>query len=536
MRNQFIFALIVFLSVAGVLTASGRDESPVAAQPTAEKITVAMPIEGVPHYNMSEYERLTGQKLSFSQSPILDARVAAGELPPVEQRLPDDPVVIIPFEEIGRYGGSVTVPGMSPASWWPASQAMPEYPIVRDFRWPSTLLPGMASEWGMSNGGKTFTMTFRKGLKWSDGVPFTSDDIIFWWEDYILEEEVNPTVPTYWEPQGSQMRVKKIDDYTVQYDFDVPYNTVVYYFCQWANKGMQSLTFLPKHALEKYHIKYNKDADKLADDEGYENWSQLYKERARFHRDSPTTTDIPFLGPWILQRVRMDGVTWERNPYYYKVDALGNQLPYIDEYRSIFFTDTETLKMRALSGDYDYLPWGMSVSDVPVLTESADREGFRIIMTPGVYASECGLFINQNYDHHDPDIAEILRNRKFKQALSLAIDRDEVNEVVAFQMARPIQATTYPANDVYQEKFAQAYAEFDPERANALLDEIGMSARDGDGFRLLPNGKPLTVIAEFAVQVAVLVKTGELIKEYWDAVGVKNIKEFFATVHLRYCR
>ena len=522
-----VFAAALLLVGPGIW-AGGQEDSAAAdsgAAPAAAEAmaSVELPRAGQAHYNLSDYEALTGRTLTFKEAPSLAARVQAGELPPVDERLPDEPVVVVPFAELGRYGGSLTIPSMSAASWWPASQATPEYPMTRDMRWPNNLLPGMAESWGMSEDGKTFTLTFRKGLKWSDGEPFSADDVVFWWEDYILNEEVTPTIPKYWEPQGQIMEVSKVDDLTVQFRFGVPYTTVQFYFSQWANKGMQSFTFLPRHALTKFHIKYNEDAGKLAKDEGFDSWSQLFYNRARYTRDSPTFPDVPYMGPWVLKNVRMDGVSWQRNPYYFKVDIEGNQLPYIDELRSIWVTDVETLKIRALAGDFDYVPWGMSTSDVPGLTESAEQSDFRIIMTPGVYAAECGIFINQTYDQQDPAIAEVLRNRNFKQALSLAMNRAEINEVVAFGLAEPVQATTYPKNSFYQERWAQSYVEYDPERANQLLDEMGMDQRDGEGFRLLPGGEPFTLVAEFPVQVAVLTKTGELLKEYWDKVGIRTL-------------
>ena len=484
-----------------------------------------LPREGQVHYNLSDYERLTGKKLSFNEAPMLAARVKAGELPPLKDRLPEEPVVVVPFEEVGRYGGSLTMHSQSPASLWPASSATPEYPMTRDMRWPDTLLPGMAKEWKISDDGKTFTLTFRKGLRWSDGQPFTTEDVIFWWEDYMLNKEVTPKIPINWEPEGKLMRVEKVDDLTVKFHFDVSYNAVKFYFSQWANQGMQSKTFLPKHALTKFHIKYNKDANELAQKEGFEGWSKLFQNKALYHRDSPAHTDIPYMGPWVLKRVRTDGVTWERNPYYFKVDTEGNQLPYIDELRSIWITDQETLKIRTLAGDFDYVPWGMSTSDVPALTDSAEQSDYRIIMTPGVMASETALYINQTYDNEDPEFAEVLRNRNFKKALSLAINRDEINEVVALGLAEPLQATTHPNNSFYQEKWGKAFAEYDPQRANKFLDEMGLTRRDREGFRLLPNGKPLTLVAEFPIQNAVLVKTGELVKEYWDAIGLRTLNK-----------
>ena len=206
------------------LPPSTAEPAPAAAAEMAA--SVELPRAGQAHYNLSDYEALTGRTLTFKEAPLLAARVQAGELPPVDQRLPEEPVVVIPFAELGKYGGSLTIPSMSAASWWPASQATPEYPMTRDMRWPNVLLPGMAEAWGMSEDGKTFTLTFRKGLKWSDGEPFSSDDVLFWWEDYILNQEVTPTIPKYWEPQGHVMEVSKVDDVTVQFQFAVPYTTV----------------------------------------------------------------------------------------------------------------------------------------------------------------------------------------------------------------------------------------------------------------------------------------------------------------------
>jgi len=275
----------------------------------------------------------------YNEAPMLAELVKQGKLPPVEQRLPEEPMIVTHIEEVGRYGGTLRVAMVSPATWAEAGQLTTEFFIERDPKDYTKFIPGLAKSWKFSNQGKTFTLTLRKGLKWSDGEPFTADNIIFWWEDVILNDELTPVKPSQWTVGGKLMRVEKVDAYTIRFQFDKPYYAAVYLFSQVAGYGCQGQGFLPKHALMKYHIKYNPKATELAKEAKYDYWWQLFQYKAKpSNRDDQQHPDIPTMGPWIAKEILPDGVIWERNPYYWKVDTAGNQLPYVDRFRGVFFT------------------------------------------------------------------------------------------------------------------------------------------------------------------------------------------------------
>ena len=206
-----LFAAALLLLAGPGIWAGGQEDSsavdsgaaPAAAAEMAA--SVELPRAGQAHYNLSDYEALTGRTLTFKEAPLLAARVQAGELPPVDQRLPEEPVVVIPFAELGKYGGSLTIPSMSAASWWPASQATPEYPMTRDMRWPNTLLPGMARH-GACRRMARLHPDLPQGPQVVGRRTLQRRRRAVWWEDYILNEEVTPTIPRYWEPRATSWR------------------------------------------------------------------------------------------------------------------------------------------------------------------------------------------------------------------------------------------------------------------------------------------------------------------------------------------
>jgi len=460
----------------------------------------------------------------YNEAPMLAELVKQGKLPPVEQRLPEEPMVVEPIEEVGRYGGTLRLAMVSPATWCEASQLTMDYFIERDPRDYTKFIPGLAKSWKISNQGKTFTLTLRKGLKWSDGQPFTADDILFWWEDVILNDELTPVKPRQWMPGGKLMKVTKVNEYTVRFDFTVPYYAVVYLFSQVAGYGCQGQCFMPKHALTKYHIKYNPKANDLAKEAKYDHWWQLFQYKAKpANRDDQQHPDIPTMGPWIVKEVLPDGVVWERNPYYWKVDTAGNQLPYIDRVRGVFFREAANLVMLITSGQIDLLNgWGTGVQDYPTIVKNAQQGGYRYWLAKDIWPSAGVFFFNQNYKG-DTELAKLLRNKKFRQALSIAINRKDIIETVGLGNGVPYQATCNPECSFYEESWSKAYIEYDPQKANKLLDQIGLTKRDSEGYRLLPNGKPLTLVVELTNDMAYWVPICELVKQHWAKVGIRML-------------
>ncbi len=481
---------------------------------------------------LQEYEEATGNKIEkFHEAPELRLKVAAGELPPVEERLPEEPLVDKPFEEVGIYGGTLRLGMCSAAMWFPASIFTMEYMLLMD-RKAEKVVPNIAKDWEFSDEGKTLTLYLRKGMKWSDGAPFTADDILFYWKDVILNDEITPVKPKEWSPGGKLAIVEKVDDYTVSFHFSKPYWSIVWYLSGTTCKGGQNYIFLPKHALEKYHINYNPQADELAKENNYDHWWQLFNVKRDFWFIKQPNPDIPSLGPWVTKQIIPEGVVYERNPYYFKIDTAGNQLPYTDTIKATIFGNTEVLVLRMVSGEYDYQPYGSMIDNYPVLMEGAEKGGYKVWLGPSFYVSIPGYIVSQNYTE-DPIIAEILRDVRFRRALSLAIDREEINELLFLGKGTPQQITVHPSCSFYKEEWARSYAEYDPERANQFLDEMGMDKRDKEGYRLRPDGEPFSLI--ILHDVTIKVEQSELIKGYWEAVGIKTFVKVGSQSYLATC-
>jgi peptide/nickel transport system substrate-binding protein len=511
-------AICIFLCFCLVSFARGR--APVAEAVVESEMAEVfpLPIPDQSDYNLSEYEELTGKKIGkYSESPMLEAMVKDGTLPPVDERLPDEPLVSVPYREIGRYGGTITLPGVARNNWWPAWQIVKEFVFNRDVRWYNNYQPGIAESGALSDDMKSLTINLREGMKWNDGQPLTADDFIFWWEDFMTNTEIRPSLAVQWQPGGVPMTAEKVDDYTVRFNYAVKNPNAIWLFTQVQANGAQNEAFMPRHYLEQFHIRYNSDAGKLAKDEGYEHWYELFGRKSSNSFDNP---ELPVLNTWVVIEELTDGFALERNPYYHRIDPNGNQLPYFDKARVIFYGDAQSLKLRIIAGDFDFVSFGITASDLPLLISNADKGGYDAFMVDSVYPAENPMYINQNLD--DPVKGPLFRNKKFRQALSLAVNRDEVNEIVHLGVAVPAQSTVFRLNSFYEERWAQSYADYDPERANQMLDELGLDKRDGEGFRLLPNGDKLTLFMEMPVEYPGGTETGELVVEYWQAVGVRT--------------
>ncbi|TET08843.1 ABC transporter substrate-binding protein [Candidatus Aerophobetes bacterium] len=472
---------------------------------------------------LSEYEKATGEMIwKFSEAPMLRAKVDAEELPPVGKRLPEEPLVVEPIEEIGQYGGTLNV--FAPwdigyddgSAIWGYGNALRISPDLKG------VVPSIARDWEFSEDGKSFILYLRKGMRWSDGAPFTVDDIFFWWEDVILNKELTPAIPMSFTPGGEPWEIEVIDDYTVRFSFAAPQPFLILQnFTGFA--GGEGYKWLPKHYLKKYHPKYTsaEKIEEICEEEGFKNWVELFnKKRALIGYGSYwVDTETPTLRAWLLKEKGIDWWLLERNPYYFAIDTAGNQLPYIDR---IFITNvgnTEIYNAKIISGEADFASWSVSFDNYTLYVESAEEGDYRVLNWNTGLGSDVMYQPNQNLTGDDV-LAEILRDVRFRRALSVAIDRDDINEALYFGLAVPRQWTVIPDSKYYEEEFARAYAQYDTEMANALLDEMGLDKRDAEDYRLRPDGKRLSLLIEYAESAGPRVSVTELVKEYWEAIGI----------------
>ena len=430
----------------------------------------------------------------FQEAPGLTERVKAGELPPVEERLPTEPMVMEPLNSIGEYGGTLRRAILGGGDQHNIVRLIGSENLVRWSPDWSTIEPNIAESFTVSDDATTFTFKLRKGMRWSDGEPFTADDIMFWYEVFS-DERLTPTKhPNFVGPSGP-VTVTRIDDETVEFKFGEPnglfLQNMAYGF------GYYVVNY-PKHYLSQFHIEHNPDVGKLVEAEpAAADWTQLFNLKS-----GPMHTPIfwqnpdrPTLHPWHLSNAygASARVVAERNPYFWKVDPEGNQLPYIDRITWDQVEDVESIMLKAFNGEIDYMARhiGRPVN-LAALTDNKERGKYDFYQVGDIPASQTTIMFNLN--NNDPVKNAIVNNVDFRRAISHAVDREEINDIVYLGAGRPVQTAPHPLAPFYKEEWATRDTEFDPELANELLDSIGLDKRDDEGYRLGPDGERFTLV------------------------------------------
>jgi peptide/nickel transport system substrate-binding protein len=483
-------------------------------------VSFAQKMPSPSQYNsLLEYQRATGKKITkFNEAPMLAELVKAGKLPPVEKRLPSEPLVVVPVEEVGQYGGTARVFSNSLTGYGEGETLITWEGLLRLGPDATSVVPNLAKSWKSTDGGKTLTLYLRKGIKWSDGVPFTADDIMFWWEDVVLNDELTPVKPKEWMPGGKLMTVERVDDYTIRMHFAVPHPFAILMLAHgWG------MCYYPKHYLEKYHLRYTpkEELEKQVKKEGFNYWYQLFGKHSNLYGGGGGGADpgTPTLQPFMLTKKGTDFIIAERNPYYWKVDTVGNQLPYIDKIQVSVVSNTEMMNMKAVAGEADFAVENTTLENYTLYKENEKKGNYRVLLWQRVQGTDVAYQCNLTYKD-DLVLRNIFRDVRFRRALSLAINRDEINQALYYGMATPRQASPVPSSPYFEEQFANAYIKYDPKEANRLLDEMGLK-RGPDGYRLRPDGKRLEITLEYVQMETPKRQTNELVERYWDAIGIK---------------
>ena len=533
-------------------TAKPAATTPPAPEPTAamakeeemEEEDEGMMMEG-PLVSVTKSWAWTGDiPKTFQEAPMMAALVAAGKpcndlssgpCPSVEDRLPvaEDVLVIPVVEEIGEYGGTWRRGFSGPFDGQNMDRVLMDHPLLYDLD-GATLLPNLVKSWDVSSDGLTYTFKLRRGMKWSDGAPFTVDDIMWTNEHMIHNKTLNASGEGRLGFSQFAPVLKKIDDVTFTASFPDVQAGFIDEMGTYRIGGLSVAAeigaplFAPSHFLKEEHEDTTSDKaalDKRVKDSGFESWATYFKRISDIH----STPESPSLGPWrTVSSMQGDLWAFERNPYYYAVDPAGNQLPYIDFVELRLYSDSEVHNLRAIAGEYDFNHRGISFSKLPVYKENQEKGNYRMILWPGDSTMAVGF--NYSYGEQDdpaetpdPEIKKWLRDKKFKQALSVAVDRPKVNELLYFgtgietQPVFPTWHAHYPGLEIQKR-----YTQYDPALANKWLDEVGLDKKDGSGFRLRTDGsgKRLTLELAFGTSYSGPNNPAELLKQDWAAVGI----------------
>jgi len=468
----------------------------------------------------------------LAEAPMLADLVKAGKLPPVEQRVPDEPCVTKPLNEIGKYGGTWRR-GFTGASDGENGNRMVS--VDKWIFWDYTgtkVMPSLAKAWKISDDGKTTTIYLRKGVKWSDGKPYSADDCMFWFEDMYSNKDLVPTPDSAMSPGGKPGKMVKKDDLTIEFQFDNPYWLFELVLAGDMLPGRGQATgqfssyyyggYAPKHYLSQFLPKYKPQAelDAAAKAANYTDW----KARFQVLKDWERNPDLPGVQPWkVVAGSDITKPQWvaERNPYYWEVDTAGNQLPYIDKIQWTLAENTEVINLRAIAGEFDQQERHLAVANLPVFIENQQKGNYTVHIDPGTNGGDANIYFNFSYNE-DPEIQKWILNKDFRRALSMATDRAQINE--AFFLGLGTAGSPVPAPNMPEypgDEWRTKWHTLDLAQANALLDKIGLDKKDASGMRLRADGKgPLRIEVNTTNSFVNYSKIAEMIVAQWKKVGI----------------
>lgn len=464
---------------------------------------------------------------TFGESPTLSELVAAGRLDPVEERIGRDPIVIEPLHEIGRYGGSLRRAFVGPGDQWGLVRMAsgPDSFLHWDKDWRA-VRPNIARNFRFSDGYRVLTLSLRRGMRWSDGAPFTADDVLFWYRDLYLDRRIVSAPSASMLIDNRDVLIEKLDDFTVRFVAPAPYEVLAELLASSTDLGGLSFYgrfgmggYAPKHYLSQFHPKYRSESEvsAVAREQGFANWSIYLRNR----NDWSLNPELPVLSPWrVAEPINSQNCRLERNPYSVWVDSAGNQLPYIDSIKNILCANADAVSFKAVAGQLDFQNRHLQIEQLPFLLSNRRRSDYNIYLDPNE-GTDLGIRVNLSY-RGDPEIGEWLGNPDFRRALSLGTDRREINETLMLGLGRPSASVPAVTNRYYPgDEWVTRWASHDVPQANRLLDELGLRERDESGYRLRRDGTGrLQLNCVTAVSHFDYTGVAEMIREQWRMIGI----------------
>jgi len=483
-------------------------------------------------YELDEFEKAAGCTMQFSENPNISSINASiqgnGALPALAERLPAEPLVIRPYDSIGQYGGTINFLSNATEAGTSDMLSTRHVNLVRFADDLSTIVPNVAKSFEWNDDFTALTFTLRKGHKWSNGEPFTARDVEFWYEDLMMNTNIREKPYGYLLVGGEPMTVDVVDDVTVRFNLPSSFPGLLATLAWTYNQA-----FMPAHFLEQFHPEIDSNADANAQALGFENgWDALaaYYGNSGW-TDTPTpmlrNPDLvaglvhaayPSLEAYMTIEDTTEGRVYAANPYFHQVDTAGNQLPYIDYQNERYINENEIRLLKLVNGEVDYKSQSVQLESAPQLLDGAEKGGYSLQINPG-----CGAALfSFNVTHPDMEKRSVYGDIRFRQAMSMAMNRDEINDVAYYGMGVVEQFVGIsPAPDFVSDEIKMHMTQYDSAAANALLDAVGLADTDGDGFRELPSGAPFAMNIDYATQGIGGVEV-ELVARHWNEVGIKT--------------
>lgn len=465
----------------------------------------------------------------LKETPLLVDRVKSGKLPPITDRLPREPLVVDRFagkDGPGKSGGElVTLMAIAREIRMMVVYGYARLVVFDDRR---HLAPDLLQDVDVQDG-RIFTLKLRAGHKWSDGAPFTTEDFRYFWEDVASNAELTPTGPPLeMLVDGKPPKIDILDETTIRYSWDKP-NPL---FLPAQARPAPLFIFRPAHYLRQFHAKYADPAElkKKIDAMRQRNWASLHNRLDDMYRNE--NPDLPSLHPWIVETrpPYQHRITFVRNPYYHRIDVKGTQLPYIDRVH-MNLVSPSLVPLKAGSGESDLQARYLRFDNYTFLRQGAKQFGFEVRLWETGLGAHLALYPNLNYA--EPVWQAVLREPNVRRALSMSIDREEINEILYVGMATPSNNTVRPESPLYKSEYRSKYTHLDYKEANRVLDKVrftmpdgkegGLNKRNGRGVRLLPDGRPMIIVLETAGESTEETDVLRLVADSWKKIGVEMV-------------
>jgi peptide/nickel transport system substrate-binding protein len=452
----------------------------------------------------------TACALTPVEPPMLRLEVSSGKLPPVQKRLPEQPLVVN-VEQPGKHGG--TLNSLVGRSRDTRLLVVYGYARLVGYDRKLELVPDILESFEVLEG-RSFTLKLRKGHRWSDGHPLTAEDFRYYWEDVANNSELSPSGPPKdLLVEDKPPKFEVLSDTVVRYTWHKPNP----HFLPRQAGASPLFIYRPAHYLKRFHKKYSEKVRKEeAEGTAKRKWSAVHNRADNLYEsDNP---ELPTLQPWMnTTKSPADRFVAVRNPYFHRVDANGLQLPYIDRF-VLAVADPKLIPAKTGAGEADLQARDVHFNNYTFLKQGEKQNGYRTRLWRPGRGSHVALFPNLNVN--DPVWRKLLRDARFRRALSLAIDRSLINQSLYFGLALESNNTLMPESPLFREAYRDRWARFDRKEANRLLDELGLK-RGADRMRRLPDGRALEIIVETAGESTEQTDVLELVRETWREAGIK---------------